>query len=377
MPKVVLLNADAMTGPSDDNAAAAAEPSRLATHVYTLSYLVFFSLLGTLARLGLMALTHYLDSPVMFDSVWANFGGSLIMGFLAEDRELFRLEGAAVQDPALVQDLAPVQDLAADKKAHLALKKTVPLYVGLATGFCGSFTSFSSFIRDAFLAVSNDLAAPGHATAEGGRSGGQSLMAMLAVVITTISLSLSGLFLGAHLAGAAGPWTPSLPRAVSRNALDPLGIVLGWGCWLGAVFLTIWPPHDAWRGRAGLALVLAPLGCLLRFYLGLHLNARVAAFPLGTFAANVAGTAALGAAWDLAHSPMAAGVVACQVLQGVEDGFCGCLTTVSTWVAELSGLRRRDAYVYGSVSFAVSFALLVAVIGGLRWTGGFGPLACA
>ncbi|KAM4055727.1 crcB-like protein, camphor resistance (CrcB) domain-containing protein [Hirsutella rhossiliensis] len=342
----------------------AAEPSSpprlLATRVYTLSYLVFFSLLGTLARLGLTALTHYLDSPVIFDSVWANFGGSLVIGFLAEDRNLFRHEGAVD-----------------DRKAHLALKKTVPLYIGLATGFCGSFTSFSSFIRDAFLALSHDLVAPGHASTAGSRGGGQSFMALLAVVVTTVSLSLSGLFLGAHLACAAERLTPSLPRAVSRKVLDPLSLVLGWGCWLGAVLLSIFPPHDDWRGRAVFALVLAPLGCLLRFSLAVHLNGRRAAFPLGTFAANVAGSAVLAGAWDLAHSPAAAGaVVGCQVLQGVEDGFCGCLTTVSTWVTELSGLGRRDAYVYGSVSVVVSFALVVAVMGGLRWTEGFSPLTC-
>lgn len=333
--------------------------SPLATRAYTLSYLVFFSLLGTLARLGLTALTHYLDSPVIFDSLWVNFGGSLVMGFLAEDRHLFRHEGA--------------NDVAGAK----ALKKTVPLYIGLTTGFCGGFTSFSSFVRDAFLALSNDLVPAGRAPRAGGRGGGESFMALLAVVITTVSLSLSALVLGAHLAAAAEGLTPSPSRAVRCRILDPLGLLLGWGCWLGAVLLSIFPPHDFWRDRAVFALVLAPLGCLLRFFLAVHLNGRVSAFPLGTFAANVAGTVVLAVAWDLAHSPAAADVlVGCQVLQGVEDGFCGCLTTVSTWVSELSGLGRRDAYLYGAVSFVVSFALLVAIMGGLRWTEGFGPLAC-
>ena len=29
-----------------------------------------------------------------------------------------------------------------DRSRHLAAKKAMPLYIGLATGFCGSFTSF-------------------------------------------------------------------------------------------------------------------------------------------------------------------------------------------------------------------------------------------
>ncbi|PHH84597.1 hypothetical protein CDD83_1679 [Cordyceps sp. RAO-2017] len=152
-------------------------------------------------------------------------------------------------------------------------------------------------------------------------------------------------------------------------------VLLGWGCWLGAVLLSVWPPRDFWRGRATLALVFAPPGCLLRFYLAALLNGRRPAFPLGTFAANVFGCAVLAMAWDIAHVPVG-GYVGCQVLQGIEDGFCGCLTTISTWVAELAALRRLHAYLYGAASVLVSFALMVVIMGGLRWTDGFSHLDC-
>ncbi|KAJ4304250.1 hypothetical protein N0V88_001863 [Collariella sp. IMI 366227] len=56
------------------------EVSRFATQLYTISYLVLFSILGTLARLGLQALTTYPGTPVIFPSLWPNFAGSLIMG---------------------------------------------------------------------------------------------------------------------------------------------------------------------------------------------------------------------------------------------------------------------------------------------------------
>ncbi|KAG7290743.1 Fluoride export protein [Staphylotrichum longicolle] len=316
--------------------------SRLATQLYTVSYLIFFSILGTLARLGLQALTTYPGTPIIFPSIWPNFAGSLVMGFLSEDRMLFRDESP----PGTPTDEENANgNSAAVKQSHAALKKTIPLYIGLATGFCGSFTSFSAFIRDIFLALANDLPHDNPS-----RSGGYSFLALLAVPITTVSLSLSALFVGAHLAIALAPLTPSLPRPL-RGALDRLGVLLGWGCWLGAVFLSIFPPagHADWRGEATFALVFAPLGCLLRFYASLRLNGRVAAFPLGTFVVNIAGTAVLAMAWDLAHSGVGGGggVVACQLLAGVLDGFCGCLTTVSTWVGELAALRRRHAYVYG------------------------------
>jgi len=395
--------------------------SKLATRLYTMSYLVFFSILGTLARLALQALTTYPGNPVIFASLWPNFGGSLIMGFLAEDRMLFRTGWG--QQPGRIQP-APARrttrqtseetttmagtplssnvdnhqpqssanlDSAAAKKAHGALKKTIPLYIGMATGFCGSFTSFSAFARDMFLALSNDLIQGSAGNPP--RNGGYSFMALLAVLLTTISLSLSGLFLGAQLAIALERVTPSLPYLFTHRVLDRLVVPLGWGCWFAIIFLCVWPPDrdsggtygSSWRGGATFALAFAPLGCLLRFYGSLRLNSRIASFPLGTFAVNMLGTAVLGAAWDLAHAPFVSDtganadngtIIGCQVLQGIEDGFCGCLTTVSTWVAELAALRRRHAYLYGGASVVLGLALLVVIMGSMQWSVGFSDLVC-
>jgi CrcB protein len=377
--------------------------SRLATQIYTISYLVFFSFLGTLARIGLQALVTYSGTPIIFPSLWPNFGGSLVMGFLAEDRMLFRYEwGTPTYEMKLRQakrqqnqinqssgsssslERITSADLAAAKKAHTATKKTIPLYIGLATGFCGSFTSFSSFIRDMFLATSNDLAYPDITSPLASRNGGYSFMALIAVLLVTVTGSIGGLFVGAHLAIALEPITPSLPYLFMRKVLDRLVVLLAWGCWLGAVFLSVWPPDRAetgdgalevWRGSATFALVFAPLGTLARFYVSLYLNGRMASFPLGTFVVNVFGTSILAMAWDLAHSGLG-GVIGCQVLQGVEDGFCGCLTTVSTWVSELTSLRRRNAYIYGSLSVVVAYALMTVIMGSLRWTTGFQELTC-
>lgn len=334
--------------------------SRLKVQVYTASHLILFSILGTLARLGLQALTTYPGTPLNFSSIWPNFAGSLVMGFLAEDRMLFC-------------EAEPPTEPVADEDSYLTStppKKTIPLYIGLATGFCGSLTSFSAFIRDAFLALSNDL--PSSTYDNPTRNRGYSLLAVLAIPIITLSLSLSALILGKHLAHALSPVVPCLPRLL-RTSLDRLAVLLGWGCWLGAVLMSALPPtgHADWRGKVTFALVFAPLGALLRYYVSLALNPKVAAFPVGTFAVNMVGTGVLAMAWDLAHSAAAGGVVGCQVLAGVEDGFCGCLTTVSTWVSELTLLKRRHAYVYGGTSVLSGLAVVVAVLGGLRWSGGY------
>ncbi|EHA53003.1 hypothetical protein MGG_05253 [Pyricularia oryzae 70-15] len=329
--------------------------ARTSTELYTISYLILFSLLGTLARLGLQALTTYPGSPVLFPSVWPNLGGSFVIGFLAEDRSLFRARRQEQEE----------QD-------HQKYKKTIPLYIGLATGFCGSFTSFSSFIRDVVLTLTNDLGPDPAISGPAPRNGGFSFMAFLAVIIVTVSLSLCALVAGAHFALALQPLLPSVMGSERlRKAMDLSVIILGWGCWIAACLVAGFAPSEVWRGQVLFALVFAPLGCLARFYLSLALNGKLTpSFPVGTFTVNVVGTVVLAVCWDIAHAG-AGGIIGCQVLQGLEDGFCGCLTTVSTWVAELVGLaakRRRDAYIYGATSVVAALAVGIAIMGGFRWS---------
>ncbi|KUL86296.1 hypothetical protein ZTR_08540 [Talaromyces verruculosus] len=403
--------------------------SAWATRLYTVSYLVFFAIWGTLARLGVQALTTYPGAPVLTGVLWANVGGCILMGFFIEDRNIFREEwGRPAEDATKSQSQSQPRRQSSSASAqqrwlkkHKTVKKSIPLYIGLTTGFCGSFTSFSSFMRDAFLALSNDLADPSVSPATGSliasRAKGDSFMAVVAVLAVTVSMSTAAFYLGAHLALALDPLIPTVPFRFARKVLDPLVVVLGWGCWLGAVFMAIWPPHNAWRTDAVFAIVFAPLGCLLRFYMSLALNARIPVFPLGTFAVNIIGTGVLGMCYDLQHvagigapvdswgfDPLAPSsrpslfpgvsaeleatarsiLVSCQVLQGVMDGFCGAATTVSTWIAELTSIglgtsRRRRfawAYLYAAVSMGVGLGLLVVVMGSVRWSRGFDKPYC-
>ncbi|KAF1831908.1 hypothetical protein BDW02DRAFT_571562 [Decorospora gaudefroyi] len=361
--------------------------SKAATELYTISYLIFFSIFGTLTRLGLQALTFYPGAPVTTSVLWANVTGTLIMGFLSQDRRLFASEwGERPTEP-------PDLPAAAHKARHSKVKKTIPLYIGLATGFCGSCTSFSSFTRDIFLSLSNDLQSPiNHPYPPGitppaitttvPRPTGASVMAVSATIILTLCTCLCALKLGAHLAQLLHRLTPTLPFRLTRRFLDPLFVFLGAGVWIAAIILSIFAPQPAWRGQALFACVFAPVGCLLRFYLSLYLNAIYPAFPLGTFTVNIFGTAVLGMAFDLQHVQLSStgavggSVLGCQVLQGIQDGFCGCLTTVSTWIVELDSLKRKAAYVYGVVSVGAALGLLVVVLGSVRWTVGWSGVLC-
>ncbi|KAJ9265218.1 hypothetical protein DTO195F2_1830 [Paecilomyces variotii] len=369
--------------------------SRLWTELYTISYLIFFSFVGTILRLAIEALTFYPGAPVITSVLWANVGGSFVMGFLSEDRRLFSI--GSKDSPAVSE--GEDEDFV---KAHHAHKKTIPLYIGLATGFCGTLTSFSTFIRDAFVAISNDIPAPHGPYSRvsiyqlpppdlKAPNGGYSFMAVVAVLITEIGLSMAGLMVGAHFALLTAQCLPPVSTKFMRQFLDPLIMLIAPLTWILMICLVVLLPHyhsdnslwnaEIWRGPALFSLVFAPAGCLVRFYVSLKLNSRIPSFPLGTFVVNVGGTMILGMAYSLQHARIGStlgggGFTGCQVLQGIMDGFCGCVTTVSTWVLELSNSRRRHAYIYGGATVAVALAMLVVEIGSLRWTRGFTTAAC-
>ena len=379
--------------------------------IYIASHLIVFAILGTLLRLGIQWIVWFPGVPIITPVLWANFAGSLIMGFLAEDQGLFRPSTAALpggeengtHSKRLSKGKKKIDRIAdgTSKDALVRRKKRIPLYIGLSTGFCGSLTSFSSFARDMFLALSYDLPSPiGHpgsnatpatAASTTSRSGGYSFQAWIHVILSTVALSIGGLTAGAHIAILLDPLTPRIhhPR-IAQRIIDPLMVILAVGLCIPAIVLSVWPPDrrdipdaQTWRGEILFALVFAPVGCLARFYASFKLNPLVSSFPLGTFASNMLGTAVLAACWDVQHvgvgtvNSIGGGVVGCQVLQGVMDGFCGCLTTISTWALEVKSLKIKHGWIYASVSVAGATALTIVIMGSVRWSIGWQTPVCA
>lgn len=367
--------------------AAARQESRALSQLFVHSHLIFFSLFGVLARLGLVALTAYPGAPLATTVVWANVAGSLVIGFLREDRMLFRRHWHAAVEKTRSKSSESEVDTSAAHETFIASRSTMHGFIGLTVGFCGTFTSFADIIRDAFFAISNDLdtahiSSSPSTMLQGDefrtRDDGYSVLAVIAVLWIEVSMSLAALEVGAHLAIATQRLADVIPT--SSRSLEPtinyVVVVLGWGCWIGAILMIVFPPHEAWRGQVTFALVFAPLGAMLRFWLAKLLNPRLKSFPLGTFAANVFGTCVLGMVLDLQRSGYGAPLISCQVLTGVGDGFCGGLTTVSTWVLELKALRLKHAYLYAFTSLAIPLACMVTIMGSLRWTQGFEMVTC-
>ncbi|KAJ3021168.1 hypothetical protein HKX48_009088 [Thoreauomyces humboldtii] len=75
------------------------------------------------------------------------------------------------------------------------------------------------------------------------------------------------------------------------------------------------------------------------------------------------GTLLVGLLYLLSNRRTPHDAPACTVMAALSTGFCGCLTTVSTWVVELTSLRKRDAWIYGLASVLTGLAILAVVLG--------------
>ncbi|MEJ0006490.1 MAG: fluoride efflux transporter CrcB [Steroidobacteraceae bacterium] len=115
-------------------------------------------------------------------------------------------------------------------------------------------------------------------------------------------------------------------------------------------------------------------GCLLRWYLGMWLNGPASVVPLGTLAANLIGGYLVGVA------------VAFFALNNtltpewrllVITGFCGGLTTFSSFSAEVVLMLRQDRalWAFATVAMHLGGSLLMtfagfATVAGLRGSAG-------
>ncbi|GAA5922710.1 hypothetical protein JCM1841_001113 [Sporobolomyces salmonicolor] len=293
----------------------------------TWSLLVFATIWGVLGRLGLEWIGGFAEREV-FAVIWAQMVGCLIMGWVTE-----RKKG--------LERIFP------------------PLFVMCGTGFCGSMTTWSTMAHDTFTAFANLDQPIGTSRFSGFLSG-------VAVTLITLAASLTALDFGVHIHSFL-PHLPSIRRPLPHNtAFNALVLSVGPLFLLGALFLLIFGPHS-WRTRATFAIVLGPPGTLLRYQFSRWLNPLNPRLPLGTLAANSLAVLVYAVTALLARHPNSA--LSCAALKGLQDGFCGSLSTVSTLVLELRGLKRRDSYRYFVVTWCVSEVLLVLVLGSWVWSG--------
>jgi len=122
-----------------------------------------------------------------------------------------------------------------------------------------------------------------------------------------------------------------------------------------------------WKSIVAISIGAA-LGALLRWWLGTKLNSYSPNIPPGTIAANLLGGYIIGAAIAF-FSSFAALPPEWRLL--VVTGFCGGLTTFSTFSAELVALLRGGQVLWACTSVAIhlggSVLMTAAGIGTIEW----------
>lgn len=211
----------------------------------------------------------------------------------------------------------------------------------------------------------------------------------LAYSFSTYLVALGGVHIGTHFASLLPRFPPPHhPASASEKSeklkgrsriylVDILVIASAFICYLVILLVYFLGPRS-WRHDVIFPLLLAPPGTILRFGLS-KLNARPAfidKFPIGTFIANEAATLVDAAVFSLQHIPATFGSaqesssIRCNALYALQQGFCGCLSTVSTFVVESRSIKRNSwKWLYVGSSVVLGHLFVLSILSGLKWTG--------
>lgn len=190
----------------------------------------------------------------------------------------------------------------------------------------------------------------------------------LCKTVFTLALSLGSLSFGKSLAAplSARKFTTTRLPTLVRSGL----ILLSLGIYIATIPLYHYLP-SSYRGQATAALLFSYPGTLTRYLLSTTLNPKFAHIPLGTLSSNLIGTALLGTfhvLQRLSTNPVSSKT--CSLLQGLMDGYCGCLTTISTFAVEVAMLGKEKGARYALISWMGGQLVLLAILGPSYWGSG-------
>lgn len=307
-------------------------------HIVYFCALAVASYIGVVIRIYLSRLSKWNGVP-LFPSFSAELVGTAIMGFIAEHTKL----------------------LANNHKV---------VYQAIATGLCGSITTFSSWNSEAAKTILQiDQDSPDNATR---------IIGWVTTLILGIGMPVAALHFGRHLACLSPLSNSKLqwenlqenrsPAQKFYMKVESIIFILAWIVFTG---LGIAIPYHFSQFNLMFSIIFAPFGTYLRWHIA-PLNSMFSNFKLGTFIVNVGGSWILaGTLVAKAHfsgqlGPQHLGVLA---LSGLGTGFCGCLTTVSTFAGELSSLSLAGSYIYGIASILLAQLGMIIVRGTYEWMG--------
>jgi fluoride ion exporter CrcB/FEX len=209
------------------------------------------------------------------------------------------------------------------------------LYIGLTTGLCGSITTFSGLMYNSCVAL---FGPSSHFT--------YPVSNYLSVITSAFSSSYIGFIIGRHLSIFLLPSSQKTKRNVQylndhvRIWLFPVLIILSIPL---LVLLAVLLPVGHYTYII-YSVIFAPFGSLTRYLLSLIFNTNPN-FPYGTFLANVLGSYLYLGMVSITQYVHTLSPLTKQIINSIIQGYCGCLTTVSTFILELDTMKKRR-YIY-------------------------------
>ena len=313
--------------------------SAVLDHFVMFSGLAMATYIGVSSRIGLSVFSEWYGI-MHFPSFWAQVVGTLIIGIAVANKDMC----------------------------------SAFLYTLLTTGVCGSLTTFSSWnvdVSKVLLQLNDTSFQPIHNSINGGR-----IVGFLTILLLGIGMPVSVFLLGKNFAVSnislftnkfrVCQVIQRLRSSFKRRPWLRLVVYLTLYVWTTAAIVALCLYHKHYFLL--FSLILGGPGTYVRWKLS-TLDKKdfkyIRKFPLGTFLANTIGSIILvGTLIAISHSNTNASVGKVQIaaMQGLAVGFCGSLTTVSTFVSQICDLPFCMSVIYVLTSIFTSQLLMNSVL---------------
>ena len=284
------------------------------------------------------------DGVLHFPSLWAQVVGTVIIGGLAAHKEKLQQSYGV-------------------------------LYTSLSTGLCGSLTTFSSWNAEAakvLLQLNETTTTPIENPVNASR-----VVGSLTVLLLGIGMPVSAFLLGKNLALliTVSPsyklkWQCHLVSLCEKKYFLVLFIYLAIYTIATTIIIALCLHTNNYHVL--FSLLFGCTGTYIRWYLSFLDKRAGKYFPIGTFLANSIGSLILaGTLIAIGYCSVEIGIgkLKMAVLTGIATGFCGSLTTVSTFTSQICSLPFISAVIYTVTSLCVAqviFTTSFAVYGWIK-----------
>lgn len=330
-------------------------------------YLVFLQVLfggvtGNMARYATTQLTSYSGEYVHFGPgtcLWSNFIACFVMAWC---NHAFGLWNSILAD---------------SDKTNM---KQIALHSGITAGFCGSYSTWSSLLIELTFktldSLNGGLPLPNH---------GYGVMEFFSVLLVQMGVSYLGYSLGTDFARLMDLWSTGekFSRMFTYQTCRMLELVLallGVLSYVSQIVLSaVLPVENFWKVHYALPIVIGCCGTYLRFYLSRYNGSfGINWFPSGTLMANIIACFLVAVLYILLYGVNSDGewlitdTVSRMVVLSFSSGFCGSLSTQSSFVNELYNLAHPyQRYTYFGITFITCFIPMLLIDGIYYWCRGF------